>query len=221
MLRSHLTLLVFLLVITGCVSGRWYKSGATEATFNHDAAECRYAATVYGYIPSRPVYGYYRTYGQAALAGALQGIAEGLEQSARKNDIFTACMNAKGYTWMIDPPSSTNTTRSVSYVIPDNTSPKYHTNNNLPQSQLSNNISALTTPTESATSPRQLDLPNSRIIRPGSPVTLYDRQDAVNGSVITRVDGSTPVTLLAESGAWSQVQVMSGEKGWLLKCLVK
>jgi hypothetical protein len=86
------------MMLTGCLAGgKWYKTGASQAGFDQDKAECRYAATVYGYVP--PSGGFYRNVGSAAATGITNGIAQGM----REAEVFKACMEAKGYAFRYDP----------------------------------------------------------------------------------------------------------------------
>ena len=84
------------LLLGGCAPGKWYKSGATVQSFEMDKAQCEYDATLVGYTPSSG--GYYRTYGQAAAAGFIQGIEQGL----RRLEIMKACLRARGYEFKYD-----------------------------------------------------------------------------------------------------------------------
>lgn len=73
------TVSIVLIAITGCAnSPTWYKSGATQASFEADRAECEYEALKHGGAMS-PSFG-------TSYAVAMH-----------RNEIAVACMRQKGY----------------------------------------------------------------------------------------------------------------------------
>lgn len=80
------------IALTGCATPMmWVKDGAEVADFERDRLQCLYEVAVATgvYLPS----GNYRTTGQAAATGAVNGLAIGLHQ----RDLAILCMKARGY----------------------------------------------------------------------------------------------------------------------------
>jgi hypothetical protein len=85
--------LIFILFTSmGCVNKRiWYKENTTSIQFQKDLNECKYNATLYGYVPKQQ--NYYRSYGVAMV----NGFSHGIEQETRNSNIIKECMEQKGY----------------------------------------------------------------------------------------------------------------------------
>ena len=80
------------LCLAGCAAGRvWDRPNLTAEEANYDVAQCKYAMTVYGYVPAS----YYRPGNVGQAIGA--GMADGVAQAMREMEIFNACMRARGY----------------------------------------------------------------------------------------------------------------------------
>jgi membrane-associated protease RseP (regulator of RpoE activity) len=75
------------LVLSGCASSSvWYQEGKLDSEAERDLRDCKYDAVKHGYVQPSP-------YGDPIASG----IAAGISQSFRQNDIIIACMEAKGY----------------------------------------------------------------------------------------------------------------------------
>lgn len=90
-------LVVVAIGIAGCSSKNdwvWVKSGGTQAQLESDLAQCQYevaaATSYYGmYTPN------YNPYGDAGSA-ALQIIGQSMFEEARRNELLTLCLQARG-----------------------------------------------------------------------------------------------------------------------------
>jgi hypothetical protein len=85
-----LAVLVMVLSMAGCAPLMFTRPGLTSMEFERDKAECVYQIQL-----STPAAqsGYYRNYSQAAAAGIVDGVAEGL----RQRGLLIQCMSLRGY----------------------------------------------------------------------------------------------------------------------------
>lgn len=93
MRRMHLVLWTALLTLSGCVTSvdHWSKPGATQATIDHDKAECQYqaksATASYSSAPSDK--------SMSAAVGA--GVGDGIVVAEKQIDLTNDCMRLRGY----------------------------------------------------------------------------------------------------------------------------
>ena len=89
----HLVLWTALLALSACVTSvdHWSKPGATQATIDHDKAECQYqaksATASYSSAPSDK--------SMSAAVGA--GVGDGIVVAEKQIDLTTDCMRLRGY----------------------------------------------------------------------------------------------------------------------------
>ena len=89
----HLALWTALLTLSACVTSvdHWSKPGATQATIDHDKAECQYqaksATASYSSAPSDK--------SMSAAVGA--GVGDGIVVAEKQIDLTNDCMRLRGY----------------------------------------------------------------------------------------------------------------------------
>lgn len=89
----HLLLWTALLTLSACVTSvdHWSKPGATQATIDHDKAECQYqaksATASYSSTPSDK--------SMSAAVGA--GVGDGIVVAEKQIDLTNDCMRLRGY----------------------------------------------------------------------------------------------------------------------------
>jgi hypothetical protein len=89
----HLVLWTALLALSACVTSvdHWSKPGATQATIDHDKAECQYqaksATASYSSAPSDK--------SMSAAVGA--GVGDGIVVAEKQIDLTNDCMRLRGY----------------------------------------------------------------------------------------------------------------------------
>ena len=89
----HLVLWTALLALSACVTSvdHWSKPGATQATIDHDKAECQYqaksATASYSSTPSDK--------SMSAAVGA--GVGDGIVVAEKQIDLTNDCMRLRGY----------------------------------------------------------------------------------------------------------------------------
>ena len=89
----HLVLWTALLALSACVTSvdQWSKPGATQATIDHDKAECQYqaksATASYSSAPSDK--------SMSAAVGA--GVGDGIVVAEKQIDLTNDCMRLRGY----------------------------------------------------------------------------------------------------------------------------
>lgn len=89
----HLVLWTALLTLSACVTSvdHWSKPGATQATIDHDRAECQYqaksATASYSSAPSDK--------SMSAAVGA--GVGDGIVVAEKQIDLTNDCMRLRGY----------------------------------------------------------------------------------------------------------------------------
>lgn len=89
----HLVLWTALLTLSACVTSvdHWSKPGATQATIDHDKAECQYqaksATASYSSAPSDK--------SMSAAVGA--GVGDGIVVAEKQIDLTNDCMRLRGY----------------------------------------------------------------------------------------------------------------------------
>ncbi len=89
----HLVLWTALLALSACVTSvdHWSKPGATQATIDHDKAECLYqaksATASYSSAPSDK--------SMSAAVGA--GVGDGIVVAEKQIDLTNDCMRLRGY----------------------------------------------------------------------------------------------------------------------------
>lgn len=89
----HLVMWTALLALSACVTSvdHWSKPGATQATIDHDKAECQYqaksATASYSSAPSDK--------SMSAAVGA--GVGDGIVVAEKQIDLTNDCMRLRGY----------------------------------------------------------------------------------------------------------------------------
>lgn len=108
-MRAPVGLLALLvaLPLSGCASMQfankaWMHPQKNIQQREQDLSECRYEASIHGYIPQK-------TYVHRSMADAIvSGIGRGMEQDARTTDLVVKCMEARGWR-LVDMPAYANT----------------------------------------------------------------------------------------------------------------
>jgi hypothetical protein len=89
----HLVLWTALLALSACVTSvdHWSKPGATQATIDHDKAECQYqaksATASYSSAPSD----------KSMSAAVGTGVGDGIVVAEKQIDLTNDCMRLRGY----------------------------------------------------------------------------------------------------------------------------
>lgn len=92
-MKRGILLVLIVLTIAGCNQTMYHRDNTTVQQFNVDKSQCAYEAKLATVPMEANSGGYYKNNGQAAAAGALQGLAIGLKQQ----ELFRECMGARGY----------------------------------------------------------------------------------------------------------------------------
>lgn len=79
-MKNLVLAVLFILAISGCAQKVWVNPTKTSNEARRDLMECQQEVNRYGFVPN---------YGM--------GIAAGIEEGMRKNEIMTGCMQMKGY----------------------------------------------------------------------------------------------------------------------------
>lgn len=88
-MRKILVAVLIIIASTGCASQMvWYQEGKSFTEAENDFHDCKYDAVKYGYVPIQ--------YNAYSAPGA-SGLAAGLEEGLRQNEIMKECMKSKGY----------------------------------------------------------------------------------------------------------------------------
>jgi hypothetical protein len=107
-MKKMILITVIVLGLFGCVSGnvRWqHDQNMSETSFRMDQGECEREAVLIGYSPPRSApYNPWASNASNIASAILSGLSQGLEQSARRTEIFNACMRAKGYYQVVVQP---------------------------------------------------------------------------------------------------------------------
>lgn len=114
---SILTLAVVSMLLSGCMAmmtanKTWVQPGKGPADYERDMAQCRYEASIYGYTPH--VRRYYRDWGDALA----DGIGQAIIIEARRAELTTACMQARGWQLMDTPTRTTQVTAHATATPP-------------------------------------------------------------------------------------------------------
>jgi hypothetical protein len=86
------SVILAVVLLSGCAAPTvWTRPGAVSSDFERDRAQCQYegAAATANYNTGPTA----RSYGGAVG----QGIGEGIAIAMRRNELFTLCMQARGY----------------------------------------------------------------------------------------------------------------------------
>jgi hypothetical protein len=76
-------------LLSGCATKYWYRSGVSAEQSQRDLAEAQAEGVKFGYVSHDA------GFGMGSAIGT--GIGDGIETAARRNEIISACMRAKGY----------------------------------------------------------------------------------------------------------------------------
>ncbi len=89
---------ILALLLVGCAPAPlWTKSGATQADFDRDKAQCEYEAAL-----ATASYSQGNT-ARTAAGAAGQGFGEGMAIGMKKTELGRMCMSTKGYTQVPRP----------------------------------------------------------------------------------------------------------------------
>lgn len=81
-MKTKFLWIIIFLTVTGCAGRKvWVNPESDSRQSQRDSSECKYDSIKHGHV---------------AMWGET-GVGAGLEEAMRKDEIFTACMESKGY----------------------------------------------------------------------------------------------------------------------------